>query len=36
MLKRDDINIQEAYVRLFLEQSKTDYIDQAIDFTLAN
>ena len=36
-LKRDDIDIQDTYMRLFLEQSKTDiYIDQAIGFTSAS
>ena len=35
MLKRDAIDIQGAYMRLFLEQSKTD-IDQTSGFTLAN
>ena len=32
VLKRDDIDIKDAYMRLFLEQSKTD----ATGYTLAN
>ena len=38
VLKRDEIDIQDAYMKLFLEQSEADiiYIDQALEFTLAS
>ena len=36
MLKRDDINIQEAYMRLFLGESIIDIYRSTTGFTLAD